>query len=69
MLPLDKQPSMREQGQGAASLPSPHSPNTDMFDSSSPHHEIRRRMSTSAAQSVQMKVFRVCDCAGWRRWR
>merc|ERR1712013_223457 len=40
---------------------SPRSPNTDVFESTSPRNEIRRRMSTSAAQSVQMKVFRVCD--------
>ena len=38
------------------------SPNNDFLDHDEPENEVRRRVSNSAIQSVQMKVFKCCDC-------
>jgi len=54
----------RHPGELSRDLYPPTSPNTDVFgnDVGSPRNEVRRRMSSSAAQSVQMKVFKCCHC-------
>jgi len=62
--PSVSMPKRIHPGELSRDLNAPTSPNTDVFgnDVSSPRHEVRRRMSSSAAQSVQMKVFKCCRC-------
>lgn len=40
----------------------PMSPNNDFLEHDEPENDIRRRVSVSAIQSVQMKVFKCCEC-------
>merc|ERR1712176_1045095 len=40
----------------------PMSPNNDFLDHGEPENDIRRRVSVSAVQSVQMRVFKCCEC-------
>lgn len=54
--------TMNEANGGNMAMPQPSSPNTDFLDNDEPRQVIHRRMSSSAIQSVHMKVFKCCDC-------